>query len=567
MPPQAHGVKVISIGMFTAGQRRRWSGAGPMLHRALQQFLADVYWGDLDVLLLDLPPGHRRHRDLGGPAGARTPRSWWSPPRSRPPPRWPSGPARSRVQTHQRVVGVVENMSWLELPDGSRMEVFGSGGGAGRRRLADPDPRRAGAAARPDPARRRGCARAATPARRSCWPSPDSPAAQALRDDRRQARRCASARAGRACRWASRPSGADRPRSGPDRGAARAGRALVCAHEQPPASRPPCASGSRRSGSGRGARSPRRRPARPGCAGTCPTRCPGCGSPCCSPACRSPRRCCRAAGWSRAWSAGSTPPSATGSGCSRRPRGAPSPTGTPARRAGLVAAARRRGRRRAARRDRPRPLLAGPDPRPHGRRAGLARCRRCWCCRWPPSCPFVALVAAARGLRWLYRHLDRRLRRWIGPRAADVLTGAVIVVGTAMVVNGVVVDGAVRLADHVFSLQNENTEPGVTPPGLGPALRRPRLAVTWDSLGRYGRSFVAGGPSATEIGQVAGGTAQTPIRTYAGLDSAAGVEDRAAPRRRRPRTGRRVLAVRAGGRDHHRLRVDRSRPHRTRWST
>ena len=45
--------------------------------------------------------------------------------------------------------------------------------------------------------------------------------------------------------------------------------------------------------------------------------------------------------------------------------------------------------------------------------------------------PFVALVAAARGLRWLYRHLDRRLRRWIGPRAADVLTGAVIVIGTA----------------------------------------------------------------------------------------------------------------------------------------
>ena len=69
------------------------------------------------------------------------------------------------------------------------------------------------------------------------------------------------------------------------------------------------------------------------------------------------------------------------------------------------------------------------------------------------------LVAAARGLRWLYRHLDRRLRRWIGPRAADVLTGAVIVVGTAMVVNGVVVDGAVRLADHVFSLQNETPSP------------------------------------------------------------------------------------------------------------
>ena len=56
MPPQAHGVKVISIGMFTQGNTAVvWRG--PMLHRALQQFLADVYWGELDVLLMDLPPG------------------------------------------------------------------------------------------------------------------------------------------------------------------------------------------------------------------------------------------------------------------------------------------------------------------------------------------------------------------------------------------------------------------------------------------------------------------------------------------------------------------------------
>ena len=56
MPPSAHGVKVISIGMFTKDNTPVvWRG--PMLHRALQQFLADVYWGDLDVLLMDLPPG------------------------------------------------------------------------------------------------------------------------------------------------------------------------------------------------------------------------------------------------------------------------------------------------------------------------------------------------------------------------------------------------------------------------------------------------------------------------------------------------------------------------------
>src|SRR5437667_12140232 len=56
MPPSGHGVKVISIGMFTTGNAPvGWRG--PMLHRAVQQFLGDVYWGDLDVLLMDLPPG------------------------------------------------------------------------------------------------------------------------------------------------------------------------------------------------------------------------------------------------------------------------------------------------------------------------------------------------------------------------------------------------------------------------------------------------------------------------------------------------------------------------------
>ena len=76
MPPQAHGVKVISIGMFTPGNTPVvWRG--PMLHRALQQFLADVYWGDLDVLLHGPAARHRRHRDLRGPAACRTPRSSW----------------------------------------------------------------------------------------------------------------------------------------------------------------------------------------------------------------------------------------------------------------------------------------------------------------------------------------------------------------------------------------------------------------------------------------------------------------------------------------------------------
>jgi len=128
MPPQAHGVKVISIGMFTPGNTAVvWRG--PMLHRALQQFLADVYWGDLDVLLLDLPPGTG---DIAISVAQLLPNAEILVVTT---PQAAAAEVAERagaiaLQTHQRVVGVIENMSWLELPDGSRMEVFGAGGGA-----------------------------------------------------------------------------------------------------------------------------------------------------------------------------------------------------------------------------------------------------------------------------------------------------------------------------------------------------------------------------------------------------------------------------------------------------
>ncbi|GAB3087388.1 P-loop NTPase [Micromonospora schwarzwaldensis] len=128
MPPQSHGVKVISIGMFTPGNAAVvWRG--PMLHRALQQFLADVYWGDLDVLLLDLPPGTG---DIAISVAQLLPNAEILVVTT---PQAAAAEVAERagaiaLQTHQRVVGVIENMSWLELPDGSRMEVFGAGGGA-----------------------------------------------------------------------------------------------------------------------------------------------------------------------------------------------------------------------------------------------------------------------------------------------------------------------------------------------------------------------------------------------------------------------------------------------------
>jgi ATP-binding protein involved in chromosome partitioning len=127
MPPQANDVKVISIGMFTPGNTAVvWRG--PMLHRALQQFLGDVFWGELDVLLMDLPPGTG---DIAISLAQLVPTAELLVVTT------PQVAAREvaeragsiALQTHQQIVGVVENMSWLELPDGSRMELFGSGGG------------------------------------------------------------------------------------------------------------------------------------------------------------------------------------------------------------------------------------------------------------------------------------------------------------------------------------------------------------------------------------------------------------------------------------------------------
>jgi ATP-binding protein involved in chromosome partitioning len=136
MPVPAHGVKVISIGMLKPKREQVVAWRGPILDRALVQMLADVYWGDLDVLLLDLPPGTG---DIAISVGQRltsaevivvtTPQEAAAEVAER------AGTMAQMV--HQRVAGVVENMSYLPCPHCGpehRLEIFGSGGG---KRVAD----------------------------------------------------------------------------------------------------------------------------------------------------------------------------------------------------------------------------------------------------------------------------------------------------------------------------------------------------------------------------------------------------------------------------------------------
>ena len=128
LPPVAAGVKVISIGMFVANNAPVvWRG--PMLHRALQQFLSDVFWGDLDVLLMDLPPGTGdiaiSVAQLVPPAEllvVTTPQQAAAEVAER--------AGTIALQTHQHIAGVIENMSYLPCPHcDERIDIFGSGGG------------------------------------------------------------------------------------------------------------------------------------------------------------------------------------------------------------------------------------------------------------------------------------------------------------------------------------------------------------------------------------------------------------------------------------------------------
>jgi ATP-binding protein involved in chromosome partitioning len=127
VPPVAHDIKVISIGMFVKpDQAVAWRG--PLLHRTLEQFLTDAHFGDLDFLFLDLPPGtgdialsvgqllpHGEVVVVTTPQPAAADVAWRS--------------AEVARQTGQRVIGVVENMAAITLPDGSILDMFGQGGG------------------------------------------------------------------------------------------------------------------------------------------------------------------------------------------------------------------------------------------------------------------------------------------------------------------------------------------------------------------------------------------------------------------------------------------------------
>jgi ATP-binding protein involved in chromosome partitioning len=128
VPPVAHGVAVISTGFFV-GDDQAVIWRGPMLHKALQQFLVDVWWGDLDYLLVDMPPGTG---DVALSMAQYVPRSEVyvvTTPQAAAQ-RVAQRTAAMATKVNLPLRGVIENMSWFTGDDGKRYEIFGSGGGA-----------------------------------------------------------------------------------------------------------------------------------------------------------------------------------------------------------------------------------------------------------------------------------------------------------------------------------------------------------------------------------------------------------------------------------------------------
>src|SRR5215211_2551594 len=140
---------------------------------------------------------------------------------------------------------------------------------------------------------------------------------------------------------------------------------------------------------------------------------------------------------------------------------------------------------------------------------------------------FTGLVALSRSLRGLYHRAAFRLRRWMGRRAARAIGWVTVVVVTWLVASGLLLNGLAAAADRSFSVRNTATAEGVEPTTSPLRSGGPGSLVSWDSLGRQGRTIAGTGPTATEITAFTGSPATEPIRAYAGTLATADVEERA----------------------------------------
>ena len=151
---------------------------------------------------------------------------------------------------------------------------------------------------------------------------------------------------------------------------------------------------------------------------------------------------------------------------------------------------------------------------------------------WLVIVPVTLIVAGliliiARSLRKLFQFLARQLTRIMPARVARLIGGVALFFLVVFLVNGVLINGFFTVANQVFSVRDTNTVEGITQPIESERSGSPESLVTWDSLGRQGRSFAGSGPTPAELDDFHGGGALQPIRVYVGLKSADTLQERA----------------------------------------
>ena len=151
---------------------------------------------------------------------------------------------------------------------------------------------------------------------------------------------------------------------------------------------------------------------------------------------------------------------------------------------------------------------------------------------WLVIIPVAVIVAAlvvitGRSIRKLFQAIARSLNRVMPERVARLVGGTAVFLVMVFLINGVLISGLFSAANQLFSLRDDNTAEGITQPDVPERSGSPASLVSWESLGRQGRSFVGSGPTLEELNAFHGGSAEQPIRVYVGLKSAETLQERA----------------------------------------
>jgi uncharacterized membrane protein len=139
----------------------------------------------------------------------------------------------------------------------------------------------------------------------------------------------------------------------------------------------------------------------------------------------------------------------------------------------------------------------------------------------------VLLIAVARGLRSLWRYVDRKISPYVPRRVSYVVSALLVIVGLTLMVNDVIARLALNAADAFFLRLDKIVDEGIEQPAEATDSGSSESLIAWDTIGRYGKEFIAAGPTQQTIGQFWGKEVEKPLRVYVGLDTKETAQERA----------------------------------------